>query len=1045
MRCGSGSGSDPLATFLRVRNAWLVDGEPSPFNHIHKLLLYGMTTAKYAGKKDRVYWSKDKKKILFDGRPLCMDRFRGFIQSLISAAEEILSRDLLFGDGERVKSMDLSLLTDDVNIENIDYSFVCERNNGLQGGHNRMLARLAKSDALTRLVGAGADGWPPKPQGVQEYELAVKKFLEYMLILIHIAGGQPARGTEITSIRHANVMHASRNIFIMNGQVMVVTEYHKSQAVTDQPKVIPRFLPDRIGRLLVVYLADVLPFRQLITDCAYTSESGGFLWAGKDGKPWETDDLTRVMTRESGCRLGFRLTTQAYRHIAVAIDREHVRGLTAGMDLDEEDDPHDLMACHSTAVAERVYGVDSEILNSLSWRSVEIFRNIAQRWHDFLGLDSQEEDKCPPRLKTPLPTEQIPGAKRRGVRASASASTTMTDEDGVVDLEPAMQKELEMRPLPTGQIPGAKRRRVEASASANATMADEDDVVDLEPAMQKELEKFIGPGASFKSPEQREGLAAVLRGESPVVAILPTGGGKSLLFMLPAQLKDARTTIVVAPFVALAEDIANRCGAAGIPCIQWRPGPKYTAPVVIVSAEAAVTGRFMSYAAGLCEDGKLDRIVIDECHLTVTAAGYRACLARLKELAIPVPLILLTATMPPTMEKRLEEAMVISGARYIRASTHRWNFAYSVKKCSTNEIEDQACWMVKSAEQRMKEEERIVVFCRTRDQCERLAKRLGCGTYHSTYKDKKTSLESWIKGDCKVAVATGALGSGVDLPGISEVIHVGLPYSLVDYSQESGRAGRRGERVRATILVSHGDYEQLRCRSKESLTVDEEALQSYITTEGCRRVVLGGYLDGEEGQMECSAVAGSELCDQCRPREGLRARFGDRGRYEARVSEVQKDVQEKSLLDKQMQEVLEELQGKCVHCWVKDGQVNGDHFTKSCPKWQDSGGGNSWYKTMRGRLTYQKHACCFRCSAPPDWCEYYKQGKTCKRNDVVAAVSLSAWSIESLRPVIERVAGREFTDEEYLAWLGKKADGQGIMRTNAFKAFEAIVSHFVSG
>lgn len=89
----------------------------------------------------------------------------------------------------------------------------------------------------------------------------------------------------------------------------------------DQVKVIPRFLPHwRVGKLLVVYLADVLPFRQLMDRKAAMLTSKGFLWF-KMVKPWETDDLTKALTRESGSRLGFRITTADYRHIAVAIDR----------------------------------------------------------------------------------------------------------------------------------------------------------------------------------------------------------------------------------------------------------------------------------------------------------------------------------------------------------------------------------------------------------------------------------------------------------------------------------------------------------------------------------------------------------------------------------------------------------------------------------------------------------------------------------------------------------------------------------------------------
>jgi len=213
--------------------------------------------------------------------------------------------------------------------------------------------------------------------GVGDYESAVKTFLKYLLILIHIMGGQPGRAIEITTLRYANAMQSMRNIFVKDGQLMIVTEYHKSTVVTDQVKLIPRFLPERVRKLLVVYLADVLPFYQLMNRKASMLRSKGFLWF-KNNKPWDTDDLTKALTREIGSRIGFRFTTADYRHIAVAIDRRDVHGLNDGMDPDEED-AHDLLVSHSTTMADKMYGIRGNVLKSLSDRSMTIFRKMTNR------------------------------------------------------------------------------------------------------------------------------------------------------------------------------------------------------------------------------------------------------------------------------------------------------------------------------------------------------------------------------------------------------------------------------------------------------------------------------------------------------------------------------------------------------------------------------------------------------------------------------------------------------------------------------------------
>src|SRR6266516_2929009 len=98
---------------------------------------------------------------------------------------------------------------------------------------------------------------------------------------------------EITTLRYENAMQALRNIFMNQGQMMIVTSYHKSMAMTDQLKVIPRFLSERVSKLLIIYLADVLPFRQMMDRNVGMLASKGFLWFKSD-KPWDTDDLTRI-------------------------------------------------------------------------------------------------------------------------------------------------------------------------------------------------------------------------------------------------------------------------------------------------------------------------------------------------------------------------------------------------------------------------------------------------------------------------------------------------------------------------------------------------------------------------------------------------------------------------------------------------------------------------------------------------------------------------------------------------------------------------------
>lgn len=150
-----------------------------------------------------------------------------------------------------------------------------------------------------------------------------------------------------------------------------------------------------------------------------------------------------------------------------------------------------------------------------------------------------------------------------------------------------------------------------------------------------------------------------------VVVILPTGAGKSLLFMLPCTLRDAGITILVVPLVALRGDLLRRLRELEIDYIEWLPAEKREPGLVSVTAEAASTRDFLKYSRTLISQQKLDGIVVDECYLTITAAGYRKSIIDLAAICD------LTATLPPSMQAEFEERNHILRSKVVRASSNR--------------------------------------------------------------------------------------------------------------------------------------------------------------------------------------------------------------------------------------------------------------------------------------------------------------------------------------------------------------------------------------
>ena len=182
------------------------------------------------------------------------------------------------------------------------------------------------------------------------------------------------------------------------------------------------------------------------------------------------------------------------------------------------------------------------------------------------------------------------------------------------------------------------------------------------------LERIIGVGAQFRG-IQEPVVKAIMRGESPIVSVMGTGAGKSLLFMLPAMCsaQDASTgppsmTVVVIPMISLRQDIHRRCQAAGLSCAEWDYRYPHTGvSIILVTSESAVSQAFQAFLLRIRASHHLERIVIDECHTVLDSReDFRPKLQRLSGLwAAECQIVILTATLPPEDEARFCRMMKI--------------------------------------------------------------------------------------------------------------------------------------------------------------------------------------------------------------------------------------------------------------------------------------------------------------------------------------------------------------------------------------------------
>ena len=383
-------------------------------------------------------------------------------------------------------------------------------------------------------------------------------------------------------------------------------------------------------------------------------------------------------------------------------------------------------------------------------------------------------------------------------------------------------------------------------------------------------------GYSTFRPLQREIIAATLAGQD-VFALLPTGGGKSLCFQLPALARDG-LTVVVSPLIALMKDQVDALQASGVAATFLNS--TLGADESRARLRGLHRGEFkLLYVAperlmldGWSENLKawnVSCLAIDEAHC-VSEWGhdfrpeYRQ-LARLRATLPGVPLMALTATATGRVRQDIVTHLQLRSPVTFVASFNRPNLTYRVtpKDQPLKQIIDFV---------RPREHESGIIYCASRAATERVAESLsGRGfsarPYHAglTGDERATHQEQFLRDDTRIICATIAFGMGINKPNVRWIIHHDLPKNIEGYYQETGRAGRDGLPADCLLLFSAGDVakqthflDEISDEQEQQVArVQLRQIVHYAESSGCRRAELLAYF-GEKFPLDnCGA------CDNC--------------------------------------------------------------------------------------------------------------------------------------------------------------------------------------
>ncbi len=386
--------------------------------------------------------------------------------------------------------------------------------------------------------------------------------------------------------------------------------------------------------------------------------------------------------------------------------------------------------------------------------------------------------------------------------------------------------------------------------------------------------------ASFR-PLQREIIAATLGGRD-VFALLPTGGGKSLCFQLPALVRPG-LTVVVSPLIALMKDQVDQLQASGVAATFLNSS--LDGDEARTRLRGLHRGEYkLLYAAPerLMLDGWKDNLqnwnvaclAIDEAHC-ISEWGhdfrpeYRQ-LAKLRAHLPGVPVMALTATATDRVRQDIVTHLRLREPAVFVASFNRPNLTYRVvaKDQPLKQIVDFI---------RRREDESGIVYCASRAAAERVAEALaGRGfsarPYHAglSAEERSRHQDEFLRDDVRIICATIAFGMGINKPNVRWVIHHDLPKNIEGYYQETGRAGRDGLPAECLLLFSPGDIAK-QTHFLDEITDEREQqvaraqlrqIVHYAESAGCRRVELLGYFGEVFPVDRCAA------CDNClEPRE----------------------------------------------------------------------------------------------------------------------------------------------------------------------------------
>tara|TARA_B110001452_G_scaffold31732_1_gene24790 strand:+ start:2466 stop:4382 length:1917 start_codon:yes stop_codon:yes gene_type:complete len=379
-------------------------------------------------------------------------------------------------------------------------------------------------------------------------------------------------------------------------------------------------------------------------------------------------------------------------------------------------------------------------------------------------------------------------------------------------------------------------------------------------ALIKLLKKYWGFDEFRDS--QKEIIDFVLQ-KKDVIALLPTGGGKSLCYQLPAVLMDG-TCLVISPLIALMEDQVSQLTKRGIKTAYINSSLHFkdidrildnviygNIKILYVSPERLKTDLFLDRFKKM----NVSFVAVDEAHCISEWGNdfrpeYRN-ISAIKTLKKDLSFIALTATATPEVVIDIEKQLSFKESNKIQRSFIRNNINYSV----INGISKEKILI------KLLTNQCSIIYVRNRKKTKELSKLLNSNNYKTDYyhggldfKERSKKQNRWINNEFDTIIATNAFGMGIDKPDVKSVIHYDLPDTLESFYQESGRAGRDGKAAYSIILKDDQDIGNLKKRIKINFPEVEDVKKVFQSIVNIHQISIGYYSE-EKFELDIDVIS----------------------------------------------------------------------------------------------------------------------------------------------------------------------------------------------